>query len=52
MLNSLFDKGDQYQYFKVGEYHLNNTRDTDEDAQTTFYEMPNAHTGYATIEYE
>jgi poly(beta-D-mannuronate) lyase len=50
MSNSLFDEDDQYHYFKVGVYHLNNSSDTDEYAQATFYEIRNAHTGYADSE--
>jgi hypothetical protein len=52
MSNSLFDEDDQYHYFKVGVYHLNNSSDVDEYAQATFYEIRNAHTGYVTSEYE
>jgi poly(beta-D-mannuronate) lyase len=48
----LFDKDDQYHYFKVGVYHLNNTSDADEYAQATFYVIRNAHKGYAASEYE
>ncbi len=50
MSNSLFDEDDQYHYFKVGVYNLNNSSDADEYAQTTFYEIRNAHTGYADSE--
>jgi poly(beta-D-mannuronate) lyase len=50
MSNSLFDEDDQYHYFKVGVYHLNNSSDPDEYAQATFYEIRNAHTGYAKSE--
>jgi len=50
MSNSLYDDEDQYQYFKVGVYHLNNTSDTSEYAQAAFYEIRNSHTGYAASE--
>jgi poly(beta-D-mannuronate) lyase len=50
MSNSLFDEDDQYHYFKVGVYHLNNSSDADEYAQATFYEIRNAHSGYADSE--
>ena len=50
MSSSLFDTDDQYHYFKVGVYHLNNSSDVDEYAQATFYEIRNAHTGYAGSE--
>lgn len=50
MSNSLFDADDQYHYFKVGVYHLNNSSDPEEYAQATFYEIRNAHTGYADSE--
>ena len=47
MSNSLFDEDDQYHYFKVGVYHVNNSSDPGEYAQATFYQIRNAHTGYA-----
>ncbi|MBL4632090.1 MAG: polysaccharide lyase family 7 protein [Paraglaciecola sp.] len=50
MSNSLFDENSQYHYFKVGVYHLNNSSDLDQYAQATFYEIRNAHTGYADSE--
>lgn len=50
MSNSLFDEDDQYQYFKVGVYHLNNSSNAEEYAQATFYEIRNSHTGYADSE--
>ena len=50
MSESLFDEDDQYQYFKVGVYHLNNSSDADEYAQATFYEIRNSHLGYAESE--
>ncbi len=50
MSDSLFDLDDQYHYFKVGVYHLNNSSDPDEFAQATFYEIKNSHSGYAASE--
>lgn len=50
MTNSLYDAEDQYHYFKVGVYHLNNSSEPDEFAQATFYEIRNSHTGYAASE--
>ncbi|MCF2949550.1 polysaccharide lyase family 7 protein [Paraglaciecola aquimarina] len=50
MTGSLFDEDGQYQYFKVGVYHLNNSSDEDEYAQATFYEIRNSHLGYAKSE--
>lgn len=50
MSDSLFDTQDQYHYFKVGVYHLNNSSDIDEYAQATFYAIRNAHNGYAASE--
>ena len=50
MGESLFEQDGQYHYFKVGVYHLNNSSDPDEYAQATFYEIKNAHTGYAASE--
>lgn len=46
MSESGYDESNQYQYFKVGVYHLNNTSDPSEYAQATFYEIKNSHTGY------
>ncbi|MEG3766878.1 polysaccharide lyase family 7 protein [Alteromonas sp. 14N.309.X.WAT.G.H12] len=46
MRESGYDDPSQYQYFKVGVYHLNNTSDPTEYAQATFYEIRNSHTGY------
>lgn len=46
MSESGYDDPSQYQYFKVGVYHLNNTSDPTEYAQATFYEIRNSHTGY------
>lgn len=50
MSDSLFDDASQYQYFKVGVYHLNNSSDPEEYAQATFYEIRNSHTGYSASE--
>ncbi|MFT2093023.1 polysaccharide lyase family 7 protein [Paraglaciecola sp. 2405UD69-4] len=50
MSDSLFDEDGQYQYFKVGVYHLNNSSDPDEYAQATFYEIRNSHEGYGDSE--
>jgi len=50
MSNSLFDADDQYHYFKVGVYHLNNSSGADEYAQATFYDIRNTHSGYAGSE--
>jgi|TARA_Y100001968_G_scaffold323702_1_gene361808 poly(beta-D-mannuronate) lyase len=50
MSTSLYDADDQYHYFKVGVYHLNNSSDPAEYAQATFYEIRNSHTGYAASE--
>ena len=50
MSTSLYDAEDQYHYFKVGVYHLNNSGDPAEYAQATFYEIRNSHTGYTASE--
>lgn len=50
MSNSLYDADGQYMYFKVGVYHLNNSSLPSEYAQATFYEIRNAHKGYAASE--
>jgi poly(beta-D-mannuronate) lyase len=50
MTDSLYDQDGQYQYFKVGVYHLNNSSGEDEYAQATFYEIRNSHTGYGNSE--
>jgi hypothetical protein len=47
MSDSLYDQDDQYHYFKVGVYHVNNSGDPAEFAQATFYEIKNAHKHYA-----
>lgn len=51
MDNSNFDTEDEWHYFKVGLYHLNNTAADGDYVQATFYEILNAHTGYAESEY-
>ena len=50
MSQSGYDAEDQYHYFKVGVYHLNNSSDPSEFAQATFYAIRNSHTGYAQSE--
>lgn len=47
MRESGYDSDDQYQYFKAGVYHLNNSADQGEYAQATFYEINNSHDKYA-----
>ena len=44
MVNSGFNKGGQYMYFKAGLYHLNNSGDDDDFAQVTFYQLQKSHT--------
>ncbi len=44
MSESGYDEGGQYQYFKAGIYHANNTGDDDDYAQVTFYELETSHT--------
>lgn len=46
MRDSGYDSDDQYQYFKVGVYHVNNSADSGEYAQATFYEIRNSHDKY------
>ena len=43
MRKSGFDEGGQYQYFKAGLYHLNNTGEPDDYAQVTFYKLDVVH---------
>lgn len=50
MSDSLYDADNQYHYFKVGVYHLNNSADPSEYAQATFYEIKNSHMGYVDSE--
>ena len=47
MTNSGFDGKDQYMYFKAGVYNQNNTGDSKDYAQATFYALDNNHTGYS-----
>ncbi|MBV1909608.1 MAG: polysaccharide lyase family 7 protein [Kangiellaceae bacterium] len=47
MRESGYDSDDQYQYFKAGVYHVNNSADEGEFAQATFYELNNSHDKYA-----
>ena len=44
MLNSGFNVGGQYMYFKAGVYHVNNSGDDDDYAQATFYALEKTHT--------
>jgi hypothetical protein len=44
MVNSGFNVGGQYMYFKAGIYHLNNSGDDDDYAQATFYTLEKTHT--------
>ncbi|SEQ00700.1 poly(beta-D-mannuronate) lyase [Hyunsoonleella jejuensis] len=44
MVNSGFNVGGQYMYFKAGLYHLNNSGDADDYAQVTFYALEKSHT--------
>lgn len=51
---SQYKDPEQYMYFKVGVYHVNNTSDPSSDtgqfAQATFYEIRNSHDGYVFSE--
>lgn len=44
MSNSGFDKSGQYQYFKAGLYHVNNSGNATDYAQATFYQLKKSHT--------
>ena len=44
MVNSGFNVGGQYMYFKAGVYHVNNSGDDDDYAQATFYALEKTHT--------
>ena len=44
MVNSGFNVGGQYMYFKAGIYHLNNSGDNNDYAQATFYALEKTHT--------
>ncbi|NMP16884.1 polysaccharide lyase family 7 protein [Thalassotalea sp. Y01] len=50
MSGSGYDQGGQYMYFKAGVYNGNNSADSSEYTQATFYELRNSHTGYAYSE--
>lgn len=43
MSTSGYDEGGQYQYFKAGIYHVNNSGDGNDYAQVTFYELNVSH---------
>ena len=44
MSNSGFDQSGQYQYFKAGLYHVNNSGTATDYAQATFYQIEKSHT--------
>ena len=44
MASSGFNVGGQYMYFKAGVYHLNNSGDSDDFVQATFYALEKSHT--------
>ncbi|MEP1490308.1 MAG: polysaccharide lyase family 7 protein [Algibacter sp.] len=44
MVNSGFDIGGQYMYFKAGVYNQNNSGDDDDYVQATFYALEKSHT--------
>ncbi len=46
MSASGYDVLNDFMYFKVGAYHVNNTADPAEIAQVTIYELTNTHVGY------
>ena len=43
MSESGYDIGGQYQYFKIGLYHANNSGHNDDYAQATFYNLEVTH---------
>lgn len=45
MSASGYDVGGQYMYFKAGVYNQNNTGDSDDYTQATFYSLSKSHTG-------
>jgi poly(beta-D-mannuronate) lyase len=47
MSNSGYNNGGQYMYFKAGVYNQNNTGNSSDYVQATFYKIENSHTGYA-----
>ncbi len=46
MTNSGYDVEDDFMYFKVGVYHVNDEADEGEFAQVTLYQIENKHEGY------
>ena len=46
MSNSGYDLGGQYMYFKAGVYNQNNTGNTKDYVQATFYKIENSHSDY------
>ena len=54
MTGSQYEDPEQYMYFKVGVYHVNNSSDPGTDtgqfAQATFYDIRNSHDGYVFSE--
>lgn len=46
MTNSGYDIEDDFHYFKVGVYHVNDMADAGEFAQITVYKLENKHQGY------
>lgn len=46
MTNSGYDIENDFMYFKVGVYHVNDMANEGEAAQITVYELENKHTGY------
>ncbi len=44
MVNSGYNVGGQYMYFKAGVYQANNTGDDDDYVQATFYALEKTHT--------
>ena len=44
MVNSGFNEGGQYMYFKAGVYHVNNSGNDADYAQATFYALEKSHT--------
>lgn len=43
MTNSGYSNGEKYQYFKAGVYNQNNTGDSDDYVQATFYSLKQSH---------
>ncbi|WP_240475175.1 polysaccharide lyase family 7 protein [Neotamlana sedimentorum] len=44
MVNSGYDQGGQYMYFKAGVYNQNNSGNDDDYVQATFYDLEKSHT--------